>query len=116
MLIKYRKTSAILFLILFPFSVFCTEKIKYFRNSENFNYPLHARFWGELEESQLSQVNGRYFRVTYSNQGSANRALCLKKIEHFYLGQPQGIYAYKNTDFSGQEIQFSNADFAMKII
>jgi len=109
MLIKYRKTSAILFLILFPFSVFCTEKIKYFRNSENFNYPLHARFWGELEESQLSQVNGRYFRVTYSNQGSANRALCLKKIEHFYLGQPQGIYAYKNTDFSGQEIQFSNA-------
>ena len=110
MLIKYRKTSAILFFNIISFLCFLHRKkssISEILKILIIHYMLD--FGGELEESQLSQVNGRYFRVTYSNQGSTNRALCLKKIEHFYLGQPQGIYAYKNTDFSGQEIQFSNA-------
>lgn len=92
-----------------PFIYVASEKVQYFKYCENFNKPIYARFWGELEENQLSKLNGRHFRVTYSNTGSAKGLYRLVKIEHFYLNQKQAIYDYKNTEFKDQQIQFSIA-------
>lgn len=99
---------SILAIMVINISVFSQKEVKYYRYCENFNYPLHARFWAPIEKNQCAEINGRFFKVTYE-YNSYSKAYRMKSIEHFYLNQPQAIYEYRISDYTGEEVKYSNA-------
>ena len=96
-------------LLLLPFTSNSQSITKYYKYAENFNYPIYARFWGELTKEQLSDIKGRHFEVTYEIDNSSKRLYRMSRIVHKYLNEKQGIYEYSKTEFSGQQIEFGTA-------